>query len=45
MMRSNLTEELQRLQSLSADAKALKLVATGAVILLFVATILSSVQG
>jgi hypothetical protein len=45
MIRSNLTEELQRLLSLSADAKAWKLVASGAVILLSVATILSSAQG
>jgi hypothetical protein len=45
MIRSNFTEELQRLLSLSADAKAWRLVASGAVILLSVATILSSAQG
>ena len=45
MIRTNLTEMLQRLLKLSADAKAWKLVASGAVILLSAAAILSSAQG
>lgn len=45
MIRSNLTEKLQRLLSLSVDAKAWKLIASGAVILLSAATILGSAQG
>jgi hypothetical protein len=44
MIRSKITEKLQRLLSLSVDAKAWKLVASGAVILLSVATILGSAQ-
>lgn len=46
MIRSNLTDKLQRLLKLSAaDEKAWKLVASGAVILLSAAAILSSAQG
>jgi hypothetical protein len=45
MIRSNLTEKLQRLLSLSVKAKAWKLVASGAVILLSAANILSSAEG
>jgi hypothetical protein len=45
MIRTNLTEMLQRPLTLSADAKAWKLVASGAAILLSVAAILASAQG
>lgn len=45
MIRTNLTEMLQRPLKLSSDAKAWKLVASGAVILLSAAAILTSVQG
>ena len=44
MIRTNLTEMLQR-KKLSADAKAWKLVASGAAILLSAAAILTSAQG
>lgn len=45
MIRTNLTEMFQRPLKLSADAKAWKLVASGAAILLSAAAILTSVQG
>jgi hypothetical protein len=45
MIRTNLTEMLQRPLKLSADAKAWKLVAIGAAILLSAAAILTSAQG
>jgi hypothetical protein len=45
MIRTNLTEMLQRPLTLSADAKAWKLVASGAAILLSAAAILTSAQG
>ena len=45
MIRTNLTEMLQRSLKLSADAKAWKLVASGAAILLSAAAILASAQG
>ena len=45
MIRTNLTEMLQRLLTLSADAMAWKLVASAAAILLSAAAILTSAQG
>ncbi|MGI0042558.1 MAG: hypothetical protein ACRD47_02510 [Nitrososphaeraceae archaeon] len=45
MIRTNLTEMFQRPLKLSADAKAWKLVASGAAILLSAAAILTSAQG
>ena len=45
MIRTNLMEMLQRLLKQSADAKAWKLVASGAAILLSAAAILTSAQG
>ena len=45
MIRTNLTEMLQRPLKLSADAKAWKLIASGVAILLSAAAILTSVQG
>ena len=45
MIRTNLTEMLQRPLTLSTDAKAWKLVASAAAILLSAAAILTSAQG
>ena len=45
MIRTNLTEILQRPLTVSADAKVWKLVASAAAILLSAAAILSSAQG
>ena len=45
MIKSNLTEMLQRTRTLSADAKLWKLVASATVIILFAAAIPSSEQG